>query len=175
MDTFFPNEQEIDQAADILAIKYNISQQLLAKLLGKNQKKRANELLKKFGHSSLTKLQIARLLVLVKGPELFCGSTKLVRDLRFQLLSKLLDNEVIRLCKSHTPTKKILRSPSFMRKPLAEMKWVSRGPWPIAFVKALGFPEIFAGVRQTDVKPTVQDIPPFRKLPGLAQFQIPLK
>ena len=132
-------------------------------------------LLQKLGTGRLTKLQVARLLVLRKGPELFCGSTKLVRELRFKLLSNLNDKEIVKLCTSHPPTNKRINSPSFMRKPLAEMKWVARGPWPIAFVKALGLPEIFAGVRQTDAKPTVQDIPPFHKLPGLAPFQIPLK
>ncbi len=55
------------------------------------------------------------------------------------------------------------------------MKWVARGPWPIDFIKALCFPEIFAGVRQTDVKPTIEDVPPKKKTPELADFQLSLK
>ena len=83
----FPNEQEIDQAADLLANEYDVSQQLLTKLLGKSQRDQANVLLYKLGTGRLTKLQVARLLVLRKGPELFCGSTKSVRELRLKLLS----------------------------------------------------------------------------------------
>jgi len=171
----FPNEQEIDQAADILVNKCGVSQQLLTKLLGKSQRDQANVLLQKLGTSRLTKVQVARLLILQKGPELFCGSTESVRELRRKLLSNLSDKEIVELCTCHPPTNKKIKSPSFMRRALAEMKWVARGPWPIDFVKALGFPEIYAGVRQTDVKPTVWDIPPLGKPPELADFQISLK
>ncbi len=171
----FPNEQEIDQTSDILVNKCGVSQQLLSKLLGKSQRDQANYLLQKLGTGRLTKLQIARLLVLRKGPELFCGSTKPVKELRLKLLSSLTDKEISFLCACHPPTKKKINSLSFMRKPLSEMKWVARGPWPIDFVKILGFPEIFAGVRQTDTKPTVQDISPLGKPPGLADFQLSLK
>ncbi len=170
-----PNEQEIAQAADLLANEYDVSQQLLTKLLGKSQRDQANVLLYKLGTGRLTKLQVARLLVLRKGPELFCGSTKSVRKLRLKLLSKLTDKEIAELCACHPPTNKKINSPSFMRKPLAEMKWVARGPWPKDFVKVLCFPEIFAGVRQTDVKPTIEDVPPKKKTPKLADFQLKLK
>lgn len=171
----FPNEQEIDQAADILVNKCGVSQQLLTKLLGHNQRDQANVLLPKLGTSRLTKLQVARLLVLRKGPELFCGSTKAVKALRLKVLANLSNKEIKQLCACHPPTNRKINSASHMRKPLAEMKWVARGPWPIAFVKALGFPEIFAGVRQADSKPTIQDVPPLGKPPKLAEFQISLK
>jgi len=171
----FPNEQEIDQAADLLANKFGVSQQLLSKLLGKSQRDQANVLLQKLGTGRLTKLQVARLLVLRKGPELFCGSTKSVRELRLKLLSNLTDKEIKMLCARHPLTYKNINSPSFMRKPLAEMKWVARGPWPIDFIKTTAFPEIFAGVRQTDAKPTIQDVPPLGKPPQLADFQLSLK
>lgn len=171
----FPNEHEIDQAADLLSNKYGISPQLLGQLLGKSQRDQANVLLQEIGTARLTKLQVARLLVLRKGPELFAGSAKAVRTLRLALLSKLPDSEIERLYDSHAPANANRTSPSFMRKPLAEMKWVAKGPWPGAFVKATGFPEIFAGVRQTDVKPTVQDIPPLSKPPDLVDFQVSLK
>lgn len=171
----FPNEQEIDQAADLLTNTYDVSAQLLGKLLGTSQRDQANALLQNLGGGRLDKFQVARLLVLRKGPELFTGSKPEVRQLRLKLLTKLPNREIKHLYESHHPTKKNISAPSHIRKPLAQMKWVARGPWPIAFVKALGFPEIFAGVRQPDYKPTIQVVPPLGRLPELVDFQISLK
>ena len=171
----FPNEQEIDQAADLLANKYNISAQLLGQLLGKTQRDQANALLQKLGHNRLDKSQVARLLVLRKGPELFTGRTASVRDLRFKLLAQLTDGDIANLYAQNNPASGRITSPSYMRRPLAQMKWVARGPWPVSFVNSLGFPEIFAGVRQTDPKPTIEDVAPLGKPPELEVFQIYLK
>ncbi len=65
----FPNEQEIDQAADLLANQYDVSAQLLRRLLGASQRDQANALLQNLDGGGLDKFQVARLLVLRKGPE----------------------------------------------------------------------------------------------------------
>lgn len=62
-----------------------------------------------------------------------------------------------------------------MRKPLSELKWVARGPWPIDFVETLGFPKIFAGIRPIATLPTIDDIPPLGIPPKLVEFQEYLK
>lgn len=171
----FPNAQEIDEAADLLADKYDISAQLLGNLLGKSQRDHANALLQRLGETRPDKCQVAHRLVRRKGPQLFSGSTQYVRELRLKLLDRLPDKDIAHLYKSHGPKGKKITSPSRMRRPLAHMKWVARGPWPIRFVNALGFPEIFAGVRQTNPKPTIEDVPPLGKPPELEDFQIYLK
>ncbi|MFQ5880225.1 MAG: DEAD/DEAH box helicase [Dehalococcoidia bacterium] len=171
----FPSEQEIDQAADLLVDKYNISPQLLGDLLGKNQRDQANALLQRLGNRRPDKSQVAHRLVRRKGPELFSGSTKYVRELRLKLLDKLPNADIVDLYDLHGPKKKKITSPSRMRRPLAHMKWVARGPWPIRFVNALRFPEIFAGVRQTNPKPTIEDVPPLGRPPELENFQVYLK
>ena len=171
----FPNEDEINQAADLLVNKYHISAQLLGRLLGTKQTKEANILLKNVGNKSPSKLDVAKRLIRRKGPELFGGSSELVKQLRKKLLSKLPDQEVYQLFERKKPLGSSIISPSYMRKPLAELKWVARGPWPSDFVETLGFPKIFAGVRPTTVQPTIDDVLPLGIPPKLVKFQEYLK
>ncbi len=170
----FPNEEETNQAADLLVNKYNISAQLLGQLLSTKQTKEANSLTRKIGNKSPTRVDVAKRLIRRTGPGLFCGSNKSVKELRSKLLLNLPDEEVIRLFKRYKPQSKIT-SLSHMRKPLSELKWVARSSWPIDFVETLGFPKIFAGVRPTAVLPTIDDIPPLGIPPNLVEFQEYLK
>lgn len=170
----FPNEEETNQAADLLVNKYNVSAQLLGQLLSTKQTTEANSLVRKIGSKNPNRVDVAKRLIRRRGPGLFCGSDKCVKQLRNKLLSYLTDEEVIRLFKLHSNQSNI-NSSSYMRKPLSELKWVARGPWPIDFVDTLGFPKIFAGIRPTTVPPTVDDVPPRATLPKLVEFQDNLK
>ncbi|MCX6010066.1 MAG: DEAD/DEAH box helicase family protein [Chloroflexi bacterium] len=154
--------------------KYNVSAQLLGRLLSTKQTKEANSLIRKFGNKSPTRVDVAKRLVRRTGPGLFCGSSKCVKELRSKLLSNLPDKEVIRLFRRYK-TQSNITSPSYMRKPLSELKWVARGPWPIDFVETLSFPKIFAGIRPTAVLPTIDDVPPLGIPPKLVEFQEYLK
>jgi len=171
----FPNEEESNLAADLLVHKYNISAQLLGRLLGTKQTKESNILLRKIGNKSPTRVGVAKRLVRRTGPGLFSGSSKSVKELRNKLLSELPDEEVYQLFERNKPLGSSITSPSYMRKPLAELKWVARGPWPIDFVETLGFPKIFAGIRPTAVLPTIDDVPPLGIPPNLVEFQEYLK
>lgn len=171
----FPNEEEGNLAAELLVNKYNISAQLLGQLLGTKQTKESNILLRKIGNKSPTRVGVAKRLVRRTGPGLFSGSSKSVKELRKRLLSELPDKEVYQLFERNKPLGSSITSPSYMRKPLAELKWVARGPWPIDFVETLGFPKIFAGIRPTAVLPTIDDVPPLGIPPKLVEFQEYLK
>lgn len=170
----FPNEEEINQAADLLVNRYSVSSQLLGQLLSTKQTKEANSLIRKIGNKSPTRVDVAKRLIRRTGPGLFCGSNKCIKELRSKLLLNLSDKEVIRLFKRYKPQSKITSS-SYMRKPLSELKWVARGPWPIDFVETLDFPKIFAGIRPTAVLPTIDDVPPLGIPPKLVDFQVDLK
>lgn len=99
----YPNEAEIQQATDLLANKYNVSIQLMGKLLGDKQTKETNYLLRKINGKSPDKYDIATRLVRRKGPELFCGSSQSVKQLRKKILSEIPDGKVIQLFKRNKP------------------------------------------------------------------------
>ncbi len=172
----FPNENETALAASLLVEKYNISGQLLGKLLGNKQMTAASKyIVRKIGNKNPDRLDIAKRLVRRRGAELFGGSNEAVRELRKRLLSQLPAKGVKQLFTRNKPYRSTITSPSYMVRPLAELKWVARGPWPIDFVKTLGFPEIFAGIRHSNVTQTIEDIPPLGIPPRLKEFQEHLK
>ena len=167
----FPNGEEIDKAADLLVNRYNVSMKQLGALFGTEQRDQANEVLKKLGTPSLSKLDVARLLIYRVGPGLFGGSQETVRNLRRELLEQLPLDKLISLFETHKPANSNISSPSHMVKPLTEKKWHAGGPWPHDFVEALGFPLIFGGVVQKDTVGTIEDIDPMRIPPRLAEYQ----
>lgn len=170
----FPTEQEIELAADLLVNKYQISAKFLSELFGKKQRDQANSIFKSLGKKKLTQFDIARLLIQRKGPELFSGSENSIRKLRLKLLQNVSDEKVKLLFNKYKNDSKIV-SPSYMRRPLAEMKWYAGKQWARDFVSTLEFPSIFAGVVPQTHVPTIQDVPPLSKPPNLAEFQEQLK
>lgn len=175
MTNVFPSEEEIEQAVDLLIDHYGISVQALTALMGKQQRDEINAVLKQVHAKTPNVKDLSKFLILRKGSELFAGSSQETKSLRLKLLT-LLDDEVIKgLFLEFKPSEKGINSPSHMRKPLAEIKWHDGGNWPRAFVDALGFPEIFAGVKQRKSVPTYEDLEPQRSTPDLALFQKSLK
>ena len=171
----FPTESEIKRAAELLVEKYHVSPQLLGKLFGATQRDNANSILTSLGSERLKTLDVARLLVRRKGPELFTGSREDTRRLRSYLLGQLADEKVKKLFQRHSPNDNNISSPSYMRKPLAEKKWHAGKHWARDFVAELGFPPIFAGIVQPIKVQTIQDVPPLKVPPELAEFQEGLK
>ena len=171
----FPTDGEVEVAADLLVNKYGVSAQLLGELFDAGQRDQANSILQSLDGTRLTALDVARLLVQRHGPGLFSGGRKATRDLRLHLLRKLSDDQIQSLFSQHPPSGRNISVASYMRKPLAEMKWHSGKHWARDFVAAIGFPPIFAGISQGDKVPTIQDVPPLAFPPKLADFQETLK
>ena len=171
----YPTDPEITQAVELLVDKYAVSAQLLGHLLGTAQRNNANNILQSLGRARLGTKDVARLLVQRKGPELFTGSREDTRRLRSHLLKKLSDDVVKRLFQRHGSDDNKISSSAHMRKPLVEKKWYAGKHWARDFVGALGFPLIFAGVEQATKVSTIQDVPPLKDPPRLADFQEDLK
>lgn len=167
----FPTESEIERTAELLVEKYHVSPQLLGQLFGTTQRDNANSILK----ARLTPLDVARLLVRQKGPELFTGSHKDTRKLRSHLLGQLANEKVEKLFEQYDSKGKNISSPSRMRTLLVERKWYAGRHWARDFVEELGFPPIFAGIKPPPEVPPIQDVPPLKKPPKLAAFQKDLK
>ena len=171
----FPTDEEIERAADLLVNTYKVSPQLLARLFGAEQRDQANSILQSLGGARLTPLDVARLLIQRDGPALFTGGQTDTRNLRLHLLRQLSDNTVQSLYSRHPLPNTDISLPSHMRKPLAEKRWHSGGPWTRDFTDAIGFPPIFAGIDRGMKVPTIQDVPPRQAPPKLADFQESLK
>jgi len=170
-----PNEIEIEEAANLLVNEYNISSQLLGQLFGVDSRDQANAILKNLNCSTLSRIELAKLLIFKKGSGLFSGSSDEVKKLRRHLLSKLDIEELRALFEKHAGANNCIISPSHMITPLVNKKWHPAGRWSSDFVKALGFPNIFAGVKQTQNMPTIVDVEPLSPLPKLVEFQQQLK
>jgi len=170
-----PNPQEIEAAAKLLVNKFNISAQLLGQLFGVDARDQANNILRELGEERLDRFKIAKLLILKKGSALFSGSDDLIKRLRRQLLASLPDKVIEQLFRKHISGNNLIRTTSYMITPLVEKKWHADGNWPRDFVKALGFPQIFAGVKQRSSYETIIDVQPITPVPKLADYQEYLK
>ncbi len=172
----FPNNKEIEQAVDLLVNKYNLSTQLLNKLF--NLREHINELLKELDNRILDRAQLARLLVIKKGPMLFSGSTTEIRELRKQLLRNLPKQSIEELFIKHIGNEKnAIKNHGHMIRPLSEKKWHPGKSWAKDFVRTTGFPLIFAGVKEESSANSreVIDVSPRIPVPPLVSYQIEVK
>lgn len=172
----FPTESEVSEAANLLVNTYDVSSHLLGELFGKAQRDQASSIIQQRGGARLDRSEVAKLLVFKYGSELFGGSDDAIRKLRHRLLSKLPSDEVVRLFSEHYRKTNHITQPTEMLRPLAEkINWHPGGRWARAFVHAMRFPLIFAGVVQRDNSPTFELIQPRYEPPSLVDFQIGLK
>lgn len=171
----FPSDDEVKEAVNLLVNRYGISRQLLNQLFGKEQEELANSVLQHLGERRLETQDVARLLILQKGSALFSGSDEHVVELRSRFLSKLPGNDIRPLFERHIKERGSITEPARMVKPLAEKKWHMGGPWSRDFVKALGFPQIFAGLAERNTTSRIEDIPALTRPRKLEPFQENLK
>jgi DNA repair protein RadD len=173
----FPSQNEIETAADLLVNKYKISSQLLGELFGTQLRDQANGLLRRMGQARLDRLQLTKLWIYREGPNIFSGNSSATKKLRHFLLGQLEEENLRYLFERHGQGNTRITSPSYMITPLVNKPWRAGGRWPMDFVKALGFPLIFAGVkgRQSENKPSMVEIQPKVPFPPLVDFQISLK
>lgn len=74
------------------------------------------------------------------------------------------------------PKDSSISNPGHMITPLIEKRWQGGGNWPRDFVSKLGFPLIFAGVKEESLEITsITVVSPRMTLPDLVEFQIGLK
>ncbi|HEX3045273.1 MAG TPA: DEAD/DEAH box helicase family protein [Bacillota bacterium] len=173
---FYPTDQEIEAAASLLVSKYEISSHLLGELFGRENRDHANQILASLGEVKIDKFQLAKLLIAKKGVCLFSGADEETRKLRRSLLETLDEARLVNLFKNYGPKDSSINNPGHMITPLVEKRWFGGGNWPREFVSKLGFPLIFAGVKEESLKiTTIMDVPPRMTLPDLAEFQMGLK
>lgn len=172
--SLYPSEEEIDRAVWLLVNRYSVTAPLLGKLLGREQRERANGLLRRFGGNRLGREDTARLVIFARGSDLFGGSSPEVRELRLHLLSQLKP-AALKALYDRNPTKANLSQLARIATKLSEKPWHADGTWPHDFVTVLGFPAIFAGVKERVHRPTVFEVPPVVKPPPLQPFQKTLK
>lgn len=169
-----PDDDEITKATHLLVDRYNISTHLISDLLGKDERDQANEILQKISNKSLSKYDITRLLILRDGSELFSGSNENVIQLRSKILAKLPQDKIKYLYDLHSSSGTKIAT-VHQKTALSKIKWHPSGPWPRDFVSFTEFPEIFAGVRQKETNPTVEEISPLTPRSELKEFQKQLK
>src|SRR5690606_6899236 len=90
--------------------------------------------------------QLARMIIINKGPYLFAGCNNAIRELRAYLLRQLDDEILIDLYERNPISNRNIRSASYMPNALARKKWVMGGKWARDFIQTLGFPIVFSGI-----------------------------
>ena len=173
----FPTEKEIRQTVHLLIDKYKVNLSMLINFIGKENYKQLTLMLEDLEEGEMDEYQLARTVIVNKGPYLFAGSHQAVRELRSHLLRQLDDDTVINLYTRNPISGKNIKSPSYMYNSLANKKWTMGGRWPKDFIKTLGFPLVFSGIsipkdHSTDA---FQDIEPRKVLPPLVSYQEELK
>ncbi|WP_386059683.1 DEAD/DEAH box helicase [Thalassobacillus hwangdonensis] len=173
----FPSETEIEKSIDILIHKFNVPSQLFLAMVGKESFHRMNDVLTAMDQPKLTDERLLRTLLVSKGADLFAGSDDATRKLRAYLLKQLDDETLLRLLKRNPIKGKRIQSPSYVPNALAKKKWMPGSVWPRDFIKTLGLPLIFSGVKNaaTQAKEPIMDIHPRKKVPPLVDYQVGLK
>lgn len=164
-------EAEIEDTVRLLIDKYNISTNMLNKLLDKKSKKES-EFILNMNNIEMSKETLCRLLVIREGLSLFSN-----RELRKKILDSFSDDKIIKLYNKYPSKGANITTVSYMRKPLSERKWVCGKLWANDFVKEAGFPMILAGIatKKENTKQSIETIEPRRKVPELVEYQIKIK
>ncbi len=161
----------------LLVDTYKVPSRLIQGLLGQENIKGVNRHYRTFQGGSMSDEQLARMIVMEKGAELFKGSGKSVRQLREHLLRQLPEANLVALYDRNPRSGKKITSPSYMYKALAEKRWTDGRVWPRDFVTTLGFPLVFSGIKvpQASKPSAVMDIEARKTVPPLVDFQEQLK
>ncbi|MGP4073553.1 hypothetical protein ACTWQB_13465 [Piscibacillus sp. B03] len=107
MSVFLTNE-EVNRAVDLIVHTYQVPSSMIHQLLGKTNVKQLNKHIEEVSGEGLEQEQLARVIVMTKGAELFKGSDKAVRELRRYLLKQLPDDEVVQLYQRNPDNRKKL-------------------------------------------------------------------
>ncbi|MBD8032917.1 DEAD/DEAH box helicase [Solibacillus merdavium] len=173
----FPYESEIQQAVSLLINQYKIPYKILMDLVGTEHYSQLTSILDTLGENKLTEEELAKILVVQKGSELFMGSSEAVRELRLHLLRRLDVKDLVALYERNPDSKRKITSPGYMATPLSTKKWSPGKRWARDFVTTLKFPLVFAGIEndRTERAAAVTDIEPRKIIPPLVPYQESLK
>lgn len=165
-----PTQQEINELTDLLLIKYKISTRFLNILMDKTGN--YSQITDILGNN-LSNEEKVRLLINQKESRLFAGSDNRTIQLRKKLIEQLstdiIENLFNRFCNTNgnTISHKVHK--------LATLRWHSGKKWASTFVKELDFPKVFAGIKNEEKPPYMEDIDPFITPPELTDFQEEMK
>jgi DNA repair protein RadD len=173
----FPTERDIRQIVHLLIDRYGVDQSMLVKFIGNDNFIELNSMLSDLEEGEMDVYQLARMIVINKGPYLFAGSNAAVRELRAFLLRQLKEDSLKELYNRNPINGKNIKSPSYMPNALANKKWVMGGKWARDFSQTLGCPLLFSGISIPKDHSTdpFQDIEPRKNLPPLVEYQKELK
>ena len=173
----FPIESEIRQTVHLLIDRFKVNLTTLIKFIGTDKYMQLNKMLVDLEEDEVDEYQLARMIVIDKGPYLFAGSNQVVRELRSYLLRQLEEEYLIKLYERNPISGRNIRSASYMPNALAEKKWVMGGRWARDFVQTLGFPLVFSGmsIPKDHSSEPIQDIEPRKTVPPLVEYQLGLK
>lgn len=173
----FPYESEITIAVSLLIDKYKVPTTILMDLVGSDHFDQLTTVLDTLGENRLSHIDIAKILVVQKGSELFTGSSEAVRALRAHLLKQLDDEKIVALYERNPISGKNITKAGYMRNPLAQKKWIPGNRWARDFITTVDFPLVFAGVANDRLEkmPAIADIEPRKIIPPLVSYQQNLK
>lgn len=175
--TGFISEADIRQAVFLLIEKYHVNRNMLIQFIGEESFAQINKMLVLLEEGEIDLFQLARMIIINKGPYLFAGCNNAIRELRAYLLRQLDDEILIDLYERNPISNRNIRSASYMPNALARKKWVMGGKWARDFIQTLGFPIVFSGISVPKDHSTdpIQDIEPRKIVPPLVDYQIELK
>lgn len=173
------DDNDIDIAARLLYSKYKVSTQMLHRIYSADWHDAIQSVNKKLykdnisSYNALKGYNFCRLVVTKEGYDLFTGIEK--QELRKVILNHLSDDKIKELyesfCRNGT-----FQARGYQISALARLKWVNGKRWARAFVKASGFPPLFAGIPQgLDKMKTIETIDPKSPSITLKEFQVELK
>ncbi len=165
-----PTAIEIQELSERLIEEFNISNQLVNELITQYSSLEDVQLL---FDTKITRVDKVKLLLNLRGSQIFAGSSVPTIKLRKKILSALQNSEIDKLFDRYCQSKGKTREHKIRK--LAELKWFSGKGWTIAFIKASGLPEIFTGVKPPSKLAKFEDVEPFLPPPKLTDFQIELK
>lgn len=125
----------------------------------------------------MQKRELCELLIQERSTELFSNGTKEICKLKEKLLRSCPDAIIMDLYSKFPVNGRKLENVGHMYSPLAEKKWISGKRYACEFVKAIGFPEVFAGIGgdRKDSKKAWEDIMPKTPQIELKDYQVEMK
>lgn len=148
----FIEQEDFEKAVDIL--EKNIPTRLIRKVLeadcGSHYIKNIER------HHKMAHRELCELLVEERGVDLFVNRAEAKEEimaLKEQLLRRVASEDVVKeLYANHPAQDRKLEAVGYMYKPLAGKRWVKGKGYAGDFVRAVGFPEIFAGMENSGQK-----------------------
>lgn len=159
----------------VCILEQKISPQLIRKVLEADCGK---EFIHMFdSNHKMSHRELCELLIEERGTELFINGKEKIIELKEKLLRAAPNEMVKELYSKHPELDRRIENVGYMYKPLAEKRWVSGKRYAKDFVKAIGFPEVFAGMKgdRENSKADYEEIMPRIPEIKLKEYQVKMK